>query len=435
MAVVRDSKARAKRIDLAYLRRLSPFRRWKRWLSYGAAAAAAAWVGFHAATGDDRIYARGPMSPAHALLANRCDACHSPSLGDRYLDPEGWQARMDAACVKCHDGPAHHATQIGFLQGPDRSAGCSVCHREHEGTHSLSEVSDRRCVSCHGDLKSTGRDVHARECLLREDHAVRGSIHAFDRDHPEFAAVARQAADPTRLKFNHGVHLFTKAATPEMQKMLKEQAGRPGVAGGAGGQLGLTCSYCHVPDSRRAYFLPVRYDAGCQSCHPLAHGEPPRRVPHVEPAAVRDFFRSRLADSVPNKEALADKLIEVEERVFMSGADGCAKCHAVEPSEDPYAAPPKVLPTGMGARAVRRWLPHSNFNHDAHRELQCVACHSITEKSVETSRLHLPSRATCLSCHVSGTGAGAQCVLCHSFHNRRLDRGMEGGLRISDLQK
>ena len=30
MALLRDTKARAKRIDLTYFRQLSPFRRWKR---------------------------------------------------------------------------------------------------------------------------------------------------------------------------------------------------------------------------------------------------------------------------------------------------------------------------------------------------------------------------------------------------------------------
>jgi len=84
MALLRDTKARAKRIDLTYFRTLSPCRRWKRALSIALPALGAAWVIAMAARGDERIYNSGSISSRHAMLESKCGSCHTTPWALRY---------------------------------------------------------------------------------------------------------------------------------------------------------------------------------------------------------------------------------------------------------------------------------------------------------------------------------------------------------------
>ena len=116
MALLRDTKARAKRIDLNYFRRLSPFARWKRGLSIALPAAALAWVIAMAARGDERIYNSGSISTRHRMLENQCGSCHTTPWALRYTSKAEWQEKLDAACLRCHDGPVHHLNATDLMR-------------------------------------------------------------------------------------------------------------------------------------------------------------------------------------------------------------------------------------------------------------------------------------------------------------------------------
>jgi predicted CXXCH cytochrome family protein len=437
MALLRDSKARAKRIDLSYFRAPHPFRRALRLLSVGAPLAAAAWIASMAARGDERIYDSGPVATRHAMLEKDCASCHTGSWALRYTDPAGWQSRLDAACLKCHDGPVHHANANALVRGRS-SAQCSLCHVEHQGRPRLAEVADRHCVSCHADLKTLGPEPHPASCPAGAAHRIHPRIERFDAGHPEFAVLNSKTPDPSVAQFNHAVHLRPDSADKRklIQEQLKGLAGRPGVEAAPDGSRSLGCAYCHRPVPPGAEMAPVHYESHCRDCHPLKLKD--ERVPHVAPDAIRDFLRSRLARGGAAGEKLEEQTTEAEIPLYTSDPDGCMKCHKTDLGSDFPAKPPAVARTGIRTGPPgregepRRWFVHSFFDHGTHRELRCTECHAA-EGSKLTSDVLLPSRGLCLNCHSASGGAGTACVSCHRFHERPPGGAAEGRLRIGEV--
>jgi hypothetical protein len=81
-----------------------------------------------------------------------------------------------------------------------------------------------------------------------------------------------------------------------------------------------------------------------------------------------------------------------------------------------YSALP--LPEVADANLNLRWLPHSNFNHDAHRGFTCVSCHQKALASTESRDILIPGIATCKKCHAPGPGhAESRCFECHTYHD------------------
>lgn len=439
MALLRDTKARAKRIDLSYFRQPHPFRRWMRILSVAAPLAAAAWIAAMAAGGDERIYNSGPVAARHAMLEKDCGACHAGSWALRYTDPGEWQARLDAACLKCHDGPVHHANQAGLIRGRT-SSNCSLCHVEHQGSARLAGVADRHCVSCHAALKTTGAEPHPASCPAGPAHGIHPAIERFDAGHPEFALLARRTPDPTAAAFNHAVHLHPDTAQKRelIQGQLKGLAGRRGVETASDGTRTLGCAYCHQTVPPGAEMAPVHYESHCRDCHPLKLKD--ERVPHEAPDTIRDFLRSRLARGGAGGEKLDEQTTDAEIPLYTSDPDGCMKCHKTDLGAEFPARPPVVARTGLrpgppGREGTpRRWYVHSFFNHETHRELGCTECHAA-DGSKLTADVLLPSRAACLKCHGPAGGVSSTCVTCHRFHDRSRERAGEGRLRIGEVVK
>jgi hypothetical protein len=444
MALLRDAKARAKRIDLAYFRRLHPFRKWRRILSIAAPLAAAAWIAAMAARGDERIYNSGPLAARHAMLETRCGACHTTPWAMRYTDPAGWQERLDQACLACHDGPVHHLNAPGSARGPqghETASACSQCHVEHKGLLRLSGVGDRNCTGCHADLKTSGPERHPPSCPAGAGHRIHPQIESFVRGHPEFALLAKKTPDPSVLSFNHSIHLHPDTAPKRelIQSQLRKLSGRPGVEGEPGGTLGLGCSYCHQPAAPGAYMAPLLYEKHCMDCHALRFRD--ERVPHRPPDVVRDFLRSRLAQAGKGGEALAELVTEAEIPIYTSDPDGCMKCHKTDLGANFPASPPVVSPTGLRPGppgeegSPRRWFVHSRFDHGAHRELRCLECHAGAESSRLTADVLLPSQTQCIRCHGPSGGVAFTCATCHLYHGPSRERPAEGRLRIGDVVK
>ncbi len=492
MALIRDTKARARRIDWTYYRRPHPFRRWKRTLSIAVPTAAALFILAMAAMGDRRIYNSGGMSPAHSMLEKNCGFCHTSPWAQRYVDPEKWQAGLDAACLNCHDGPVHHANAADHVRGSkghETASRCSQCHAEHKGAARLAGVSDRHCVSCHAGLKTTGPEPHLSTCPVGKDHAVSQQITGFSQRHPESALLKKQegfdalqgqsefeslfqsmrgkrqewfdlqadgpdfkmleakATDKTRLRFNHAEHLDSRDERRREQIKAKlERVPRRGIRTQSHAEGKLTCADCHQPLSPGAYMAPVHYERHCRHCHPLERPEgitlaKDERVPHEEPVVLRDFLRSRFAQTGAADDELADRVARAEEEFYTNSGTGCRKCHGTS-AKDVEALKkdlPEVLPTGVRRGpageegASRRWFAHSIFNHEAHRAMNCQACHARADSSWLTSDVLLPSMKACLPCHGAGGRAPSTCATCHLYHDR--GRAKEGKFRPENVTK
>ena len=433
---IRTAKTLAERIDLHYFKRAHGMRRWRYVFSAIAPVAALLWVGALAASGSRTPYSPGPVSAAHAFAENRCEVCHGGTKSP--AQPPAFRAHTtDAACLTCHDGPAHAPNQVS-------APGCATCHREHGGRVQLANTGDRFCVDCHADLKTTqGEPTVARR------------VGSFPADHPEFAARRSGGRDPARVRFNHAVHL------------------KPDLRGPKGPEQ-LACTTCHVPEAvpavsgarrprRTGLMAPVTYERNCASCLPVFFDERLERVaPHAEPAAVRVFVRQALSEYIranpgdvtkpdaglrrvplnfprplepPARDASEwiARRAAADERLLWNKT--CVECHetsasatdaasARPASAGAQAGPDQGLPVYAATNIMKRWMPRAAFDHSPHLMVTCASCHAA-EASTKTSDVLLPPVAACASCH-GGTRrtllratphAESRCFECHRYHD------------------
>lgn len=108
----------------------------------------------------------------------------------------------------------------------------------------------------------------------------------------------------------------------------------------------------------------------------------------------------------------------------------CALCHV--PTE---ATKDKIPQQYVETRIPARWLPHSTFDHGAHRPIGCVECHAGAPQSKETTDVLLPQVKVCRDCHRDNGGARAGCVECHVFHDKTKERDPNGPLTVQQLSK
>jgi Doubled CXXCH motif (Paired_CXXCH_1) len=434
---VRTAKQRAQRIDLDYFKRRHGLARWRILLSSILPIAALAWVTALAASGSRTPYSAGPVSAAHAFAERRCEVCHtgvteaSPARSPR-ARAAGFRAHTtDAACLTCHDAPAHAITQTP-------PPACAACHQDHRGRVQLAKMDDGFCVECHGELKTT-----------QGPPKVAIAVHAFPSEHPEFAAVNVGAQDPARLRFNHAVHVRDALRGPTGPEKLE-------------------CSTCHTPEAGRAgvpakgpattgLMAPVTYEQNCARCHPLFFDERIEfAAPHANTVKVRAFVQQELAvyirehpgdiarpDSafrrVPlnfprppepaarNAEEWVERRAAADERRLWKT---CAECHELASPSPTSAGFPSYAPTNVTAR----WMPRAGFTHRPHAMVTCQSCHAA-EASTKTSDVLLPGRAVCATCHApSSTGVESRCFECHRYHDWKRSHPVTPSYSLTDFK-
>ncbi|MEY3173849.1 MAG: hypothetical protein RLZZ436_1763 [Planctomycetota bacterium] len=148
---------------------------------------------------------------------------------------------------------------------------------------------------------------------------------------------------------------------------------------------------------------------------------------------------------------------------WLQGSGGCRYCHetddgadAEKPDAGLFVAGAAPLPAIRRPLLPERWFPHSEFDHDAHRMMTCVDCHSgstvaggagPTEgsggsalpdifASRSTGDVLMPQVQLCRKCHAQqpsiganfGT-AGGDCLECHIYHQRQFETDRGGGLK------
>jgi hypothetical protein len=432
VARTRTTKKLAQRIDLNYFKRPTPFKRAKVFLSLLLPLVAVVWISWRGLARDSRVYSSGRMSEAHAVLEQKCSACHLQKVG------EFSAAAADSVCLACHDGPAHQGNQIAAAV-----PNCAACHTEHRGKIRLTAASNQSCAECHANLRvATGQVHYARR------------IHSFEDDHPEFAALRDDAKDPGTIRLNHAIHL------------------KPIRQGPNGPMVQLECADCHrnyeaawnyalsvnreiptypnistpVPQTLRSFAPPagrermrrVQFATACSGCHLLTFDKRfDEGVPHDTPEVVHAFLVKKFQEYiaahpaevrlVPEpKRDLTGKPLPPEVRVLTptewvseQTADAelllwrktCKQCHAMTQAGE---ALPKIAP----AQVREQWLPHANFDHDAHRGFSCAGCHPKALTSTEMSDILVPGVANCKTCHAPGPEhAESRCFECHTYHD------------------
>jgi len=470
---VRTAKQRAQRIDLNYFKHAHGLKRWRVLLSLGLPIAALLWVSALAAGGSLAPYSAGPVSSAHAFVEMRCEVCHTgpdtPRDPRRPRNPErGFRAHAtDAACVACHDAPAHAVNQI-------TPQACATCHQEHRGRVQLTKINDGFCIECHGDLKTT-----------RGEPAIARAVEAFPSGHPEFAAVRAGAQDPGRLRFNHAVHLKDAVRGPRGPEKLE-------------------CATCHKPEVARrsartrgpattGLMAPITYEQNCASCHPLFFDERiEAAAPHATPESVRAFVQQALAayiranpgdisrpDSafrrVPlnfprppepparNAQEWVARRVGVDERLLWNKT--CAECHEsafaqasagqvpnakASAEQAATAGTERPLPVYAATNVTKQWMPRAAFDHTPHLMVTCSSCHAA-DASTTTADVLMPNQAVCATCHAPSTEqalrqssghalrrssgqAESRCFECHQYHDWKKSHPVSPSYSLTDFK-
>ena len=461
MPRVRTTKTLAKRIDLQYFTRLDRFRKWRLWLSVGLALLGTCWVVYAGVFRTQSIYTKGPLSAAHAVLSTNCNLCHLRTANYRATVP-------DKACLACHDGPAHNQRQTF-------TPSCISCHAEHAGKVRLAEVSDSGCTECHGDLETTNGQ-----------HLVDPHITSFEKKHPEFAALRASQSDPGTINLNHFAHLQktirgprdasvqmvcddchrptnTQDPWPYSVATVQPASQQPVSVGVADSQQRKRRS---VEAGAGAYMASIKYVNQCAACHLLQFDRViPEPAPHDKPEIVHGFILKKYTEYIaahpeawrmpalaiddgappgltqsvlrptgPASVSLASSPADwVEQRTAEAERllwnKNCKICHIQTEHPGPG------LPQSVKAVIPSRWLPHSEFDHEAHRMLSCVACHGAIPTSRKTSDTNLPGIALCRQCHkeagASRLAAEGRCFECHSYHDWRKERRVSGVMDIA----
>ncbi len=418
----RTTKKLAQRIDLNYFKTLHGIPRWRRILSGVFTLAGLAWLGWHAVSGSPKPYNAGPLAHSHAMLGKKCTACHVEQAGFQ-------RTATDQACLGCHDGPRHHDEQTF-------TPSCSSCHVEHQGLLRMASTSDAACTQCHADLAA--KDKNAPPKFV-------ANIRGFDRTHPEFAVLRPGRSDPGTIKFNHQVHLDPKRGIRGPKGIVQLKCAdchrAPGGVeawpfGSAPAPAAAALASITLPD--KSYMEPVSYEKHCSACHPLQFDRRfSESAPHKEPKVVYDFVVQKLTGYIAAHPAEIPLVDEPDKRLptrppqpparnaqewvqqrladsqLLLWRKACKECHAMN-----YPAGYDSLPEVAKAALTTRWLPHSNFDHQAHRMVACESCHSKTMNSKETSDVLIPGVETCRTCHRSASDAAeARCFECHTYHD------------------
>ncbi|MEL6794316.1 MAG: FHA domain-containing protein, partial [Pseudomonadota bacterium] len=150
----------------------------------------------------------GPMSNAHAGLAEDCGACH--------LRP--FEMTTNESCLSCHAEVANHGMIADHPILALDNFRCAACHKEHVGGESPIEEASLVCTECHANLAELSPKTDL------------GNVTDFGNNHPQFRPTlvtgvtnVKGALVPTTirapleaeyphveksgLKFPHDVHL------------------------------------------------------------------------------------------------------------------------------------------------------------------------------------------------------------------------------------
>jgi hypothetical protein len=412
---------------------------------------------FHA----DSSWSSGPLSVAHASLANDCQSCH--------VQP--FVAVTDSACISCHTG--EHKAMSAAHAGASKAKLVAARAPPGAGERVLANIAATfnrppgRCVECHTEHEGAGRMAPTPQAFCADCHdGMAGRIRTqlgdaadFGIDHPQFRPLVRPAPgarlvrasldsrprDISGLKFPHDVHMDRKGGVARMAASL---GSRYGFA-----RSGLQCQDCHSADRGGVSFKPVDMQADCAMCHSLAfetvdgvtrtlrHGEPAqviadltayyRATPPARPLELGGMARRRPGQyaegqvyNIYFREAAARpaRASAAIAAVFSKGG-ACYDCHTI-------FAP--AAGSGWRVQPVKQTDAHFSkgwFDHQAHDETPCADCHTSARRSQLASDLLVPGINQCRDCHVGEGGAAlasvrdpvkSSCAMCHDYH-------MDGG--------
>jgi predicted CXXCH cytochrome family protein len=299
--------------------------------------------------------------------------------------------------------------------------GCVFCHTPDERGQYMQELSyEKHCAACH-PLDFDGRFPdsvvpHTTPAIVRA--FLRGTLaEAFERCQ---AIPAGEAGKDIRARC---VELELAKAPPAPAGESDTPRGMRRRGGGAeaeapaadeprGGRLRGRAAEpepAPAPDTPRGGRLRGQAAAEEAPAADTPRGRRGRAAAEEAPAAPTSWAGAQFAT--------------IEPGLFKQR---CEYCHTVKREG---GGPAEVVPPAIPAR----WLPHSRFDHGAHRPVACTECHAAAA-STETKDVLMPKVETCRDCHQPREGARSGCVECHRYHDKSQERDPNGPFKVHQLR-
>jgi hypothetical protein len=491
MARTRTTKTVAQRIDLNYFKRPTPFKRAKLWLAILVPAIALVWIGVHFLGHDNRVYSSGRLSAAHAALEKECAACHVREAG-------GFSATaVDSACLACHDGPAHHASNINTKLAcaechvehrgrvnlaAAKNQSCARCHGDLPAANRDSKYAKhiRSFEDGHPEfatLRSVAGTAPSDGGTVKLNHALHMRLIRRGPSGPmvQLDCVNCHATGATNpdLTYSNATYRAASVSYKDSNVVL---------------QIHRDTMKPPLPVTGRELMAPPRFANACAGCHLLTFDKRfDEGVPHDTPEVIHAFLVKKFSDYVATHGAELHEVQDprrnltgrangpasrslsptqwVAERVAVSEEllwhKTCSQCHsisgtalhdvgiarwdAVNSRETSRMKLPawtatnardaSALPKVAATSVTLQWLPHSRFDHDAHRGFSCTGCHQNALTSTETSDILIPGIATCQKCHAPGSGySESRCFECHTYHDWAKRKEVKPSFTLPALQ-
>lgn len=471
MARTRTTKKLAQRIDLNYFKRPTPFKRAKLWLSILLPLLALVWIAERTLVHDHRVYSSGRLSESHAILEKECAACHIPQANS-------YSAKAaDNACLACHDGPLHHAVATQTLEcatchtehrgrvniSAASNQSCAQCHRDLRlnGGSSRFATSIESFEKGHPEfaiLRTTGGVVPSDHGAIKLNHA----LHMKQiRRGPNGPLVQLDCSDCHRPVAVKSAWTYSDAAYVNAKPTYEAVAQTIPAK--------IETNSPPKPSTGRELMAPVKFATACASCHLLTFDKRfEDGAPHDTPEMIHIFLVRKFQDYIaahpgelremqdpsrnlsgrvqsPQMQTLTpsgwvtEHTAVAEELLWKKT---CAQCHTVtgaslqevkigrwspqtltgtpatQATKQAATIMPDTLPQIAPSHTTARWLPHAQFDHDAHRGFTCISCHQQALKSTESTDVMIPGIAICQTCHAPGRGyAESRCFECHIYHD------------------
>jgi hypothetical protein len=345
MAIKRDVKTLARRIDRHYIERRSAVRRVRLALIVLCCAVAVGWWAL-ASRGNATamLYNPAHVTAVHASFERDCRACHDGDGKGGFL-----LSVSDNACMKCHDGSIHHENQKlakisdkldrdgNVLAVSDshhtagmRSASCVSCHTEHRGEELMKGTSDVHCIKCHANLNDASMSTPKAQSKVIAFNAT--DHPAFGRELMQKDGETTRIVDPTRLEFNHRKHAGVAELQGDNSCIKCHETREPSPAATQFASAKKEPPYALPGDAPIAwanqadqrYIQPVSFDRHCVSCHQISGPSvvnqikrgprvtnesllPEAEIPHLAMKDVRTYAAAHVAKSITAKNFLDAK--------------------------------------------------------------------------------------------------------------------------------
>ncbi len=331
----------------------------------------------------------------HAKVPTRvCANCHvrgdaketwqriASTAGHRTHLQSDSSALKNVQCVTCHGVEVHRFVPVNATCA---QAGCHVTLRIT--LDKMRDQTELHCVLCHrftAEVPALATYDSARGTLVPgmkqcvSCHEMQAVLGEFDPAHDPHRGTCGDCHNPhTQARPQEAALTCTSA------KCHADWRSEPFHIGANHRAMSKDCTLCHEPHHAKVD------PSDCAGCHAAVKAR--RAGKRLNPPLPFDTTKAlRRVSDLSHHQA--------------PQASDCGRCHGASELARPLAVEVRVAVAGAEAR-----LHGARFEHERHRALKCVACHT-TPATLDPE----PAVASCAACHDDHHARGRPCAACHT---------------------